>query len=496
MTNAAEHQASGPHSCHLNAPERSATKMRRVLNPAGVVLLTFSALSPASAFFISGDALLHLAGTGAPLAFLAGGLAQALLALLYSEIGAAYPRAGGTYPGLAALLGPAVTFPYVVITIPTLFASVAFISLGLGNYVRVLAPEVPLFGVSALAMLLACGIAVLNIRIGALVTGAFLALEMVALAAIAVVGALHPVRPLPEVLLHPVLLDHGALAPLPFAALALAFVSGIWATGGASMAICFAEEMHEAQRKIGRVVAWTGAIAVVVISGPMIVMVLAIDDLPGVLGAESPIAAFLQRTGGPVLASVVSAGVIAAIFNCLIATLMAAGRVCYATGRDGLWIAAVNRTLGSLHAKFGSPVAATLIITAMSLAALCAGERALLIFISGNVSDFILVSMAILIGRRRRQTGHHFKAPLHPFLPLFGFGIAGAAIVADWMDVETGRPSILLLTGIFFAAAVYFRHRLREASARWLVAEVDAPTGDPRRDPPLIGAAVPAGLKG
>lgn len=70
--------------------------LRRVLSPVGVTLLTFSALSPVVSIYIGGNAVLHLAGAGAALAFLAGGVASAILTLLYAEIGAAFPRAGGT----------------------------------------------------------------------------------------------------------------------------------------------------------------------------------------------------------------------------------------------------------------------------------------------------------------------------------------------------------------------------------------------------------------
>ena len=48
---------------------------------------------------------------------------------------------------------------------------------------------------------------------------------------------------------------------IPFLILALATVSGVWSCGGASWAMYFAEEMHDARRKIGRVIAWTGVFA-------------------------------------------------------------------------------------------------------------------------------------------------------------------------------------------------------------------------------------------
>jgi amino acid transporter len=85
------------------------------------MLLAFSALSPAFSVYIGGDAVLHLAGTGAAVAFLVGGLTAAILGLLYAEVGAAFPGAGGVYPSLAALLGPLLAFPYIVLLAPIVF---------------------------------------------------------------------------------------------------------------------------------------------------------------------------------------------------------------------------------------------------------------------------------------------------------------------------------------------------------------------------------------
>lgn len=257
--------------------------------------------------------------------------------------------------------------------------------------------------VAGVAILAATGIALLNVRFGAIVTGAFLAVEGIALAILTMVAALHPVRSLPQVILHPVMLSHGALVQTPLSVLALAAVSGLWATAGASWALYFAEEMHEVRQKIGRVIAWMGALAALTIAGPMVLMVLGAGDLKTILGAEAPIAVFLTNTGGPVLANVVSLGVVAAIFNAMIANVMAYGRFLYSTGRDGMWVGPINRFLATLHPKTGAPVAATLILAVMSIGVMFIGEKALIIFLSGNVSDYLLVSLAILVGRAPKR---------------------------------------------------------------------------------------------
>ena len=453
----------------MQDPEGTPPTLKRVLSPAGVMLLAFSALSPAFSVYIGGDAVLHLAGTGAAAAFLLGGVAAAILGLLYAEVGAAFPGAGGVYPSLAALLGPLMAFPYIVLLAPIVFAQTAFAALGMADYVRVLAPGLPLLPLACAGMAAATVIAVLNIRFGAIVTGAFLAIEAVALTILTVVATLHPTRSLGEVLLHPVMLDHGVLKAAPLFTLGLATLSGMWACGGASWGMYFAEEMRDAQRRIGRLVAWTGAIAAVTIAGPVIMMLLSAGDVKAVLAAEAPIAVFLRQTGGPVVAAVVSAGVAAAIFNSLVACMLAYSRYLYATGRDGIWPRPVNRLLSDLHPRLNSPVAATVLLAGLSAVTMFFGEKALLILLSGNVSDYLLISIAILVGRRKGATGQFYKAPLHPFVPVFGLGVTAMALVADWLDPDAGRPSVILLVSLFLAALAYYHFRLRQVSRGWLI---------------------------
>lgn len=450
--------------------------LERVLSPIGVMLLAFSALSPAFSVYIGGDAVLHMAGTGAAVAFLLGGVAAALLGLLYAEIAAAFPGAGGVYPTLAALLGKLMAFPYIVMMLPIAFAGAALAALGMADYIRVLIPSWPALPVAFAGLAAATVIAVMNVRFGALVTGVFLGIEAIALGILAFVAATHPARSLSALLTHPVMLDHGVLKQTPIFALGLATVSGLWATGGANWALYFAEEMRDVRRRIGRVVAWTGAIASVTIAGPMILMLLSARDLPAVLGAEAPMATFLKLTAGPEVSKIVSLGVAAAIFNALVASVMGYSRYLYATGRDGVWPAPISRVLARLHPRLNSPLVATALL-AIGTALICLiGEKALVILISGNVADYLLIAIAIFIGRRSGATGRDFRAPLHPLIPILALVVTALSIVADALDKEAGRPSIILLVSLFLGALAYYHVRLRAVSKGWRMSSESADT--------------------
>ncbi|MDE2356774.1 MAG: APC family permease [Alphaproteobacteria bacterium] len=462
----------------MHEVDTAPTVLHRVLSPLGVTFLTFSALSPAFSVYVGGDVVLHIAGTGAALAFLLGGLTAAILGVLYAEVGAAFPGAGGVYPSLTALLGPQTAFPYVVLMLPVAVGQVAIAALGLADFVRVLVPGAPYLGVAFAALVGGALLSILDIKRGALVTGVFLGIEVISLLVIVGESLGHPVHSLPWLLTHPVMVDKGVLTTPSVFVLGLATVSGMWACGGASWALYFAEEMHEARRKIGRVIAWIGVLAAASIATPMILMLMSLDDPRHVLAAEAPFAAYLAARAGPAVTAAVSVGVSFAIFNSLAAAQMAYSRYLYATGRDGLWPAPVSRFLGQLHPRFRSPMMACLILTVAGGAMCLAGERAVLILISGNVADYALMALAILVGRRIGRTGKDFRAPLHPAVPLFGLTVTVLAVIADLLDPQAGRPSILILAGLFVGALIYFRFRLRESAAAWRVGGAEAPAAD------------------
>jgi amino acid transporter len=432
--------------------------LSQVLSPAGVALLTLSALSPVMSVYIAGDALLHIAGTGAAMAVAIGGALSALVTLLYAELGAAFPRAGGLYPSLSAVLGRFITFPMVLLGVPIAIGTTAFTAVGLSDYVRVLVPGLPPLPIVFGGISLAALIAVLRVRTSAVITGVFLAVEAIALALLTAVAALHPARHLGEVLVHPVMFARGELISTPLAVIGLALVSGVWVTGGAGYALYFAEEMR-APRKVGRAIAWTAAVAAVVSALPIVLTVTSAPDLRAMLNAQTPIVAFLAQVGSPIVAAAVSAGVVAALFNSLTASVMGYSRYFYATGRDGLWPAPISRVLVTLHPRFCSPWAATLVVGVLAMMTSLLGERAILILISGDVSSYILMAIGVWISRPRGQTGRWFRAPLHPLIPLLSLAYGLFAIVMDWLDPDAGRPSTILLSSLFTLGLIYYRLR-------------------------------------
>jgi hypothetical protein len=88
------------------------------------------------------------------------------------------------------------------------------------------------------------------------------------------------------------------------------------------------------------------------------------------------------------------------------------------------------------------------------------GEPFLLILSSGeNISEFLLMATAVLVGRRLGKTGANFRTPLHPLIPILAILAAVMFAWADWMDPAAGRPSVIILAALTVGSLAYYRLR-------------------------------------
>jgi amino acid transporter len=426
--------------------------------------------------------LLH-AGSGAALLFLLGIAAAVLWAVVYAELGSAYPYAGGDYVGVGSILGPWAGAATLVLWTVTAGPSVAFEAHIVSDYVRELAPNLPDAGITFGAVGAALVIALLAVRTGAWVTGIFLAVEMVAVLGLAGAGFWHPVRSLTDAVLHPVALaisPGGAgnmLAPVALAVLASAGVNAAFGTVGGNQAIYFGEELRDPHHRMGRVIlmaTMTGALATAL---PVIAVVLGARDLGSLLHSPAPFATFMSQTLGAWAGPTLSAGVALAVFNAVIAQMMQYARLFYSVARDGLFPGPVNRLFVRVHQGSGVPRTATLVMGGFTALCCLFSAHALLVFISGLlVYGWSLVCLAVLVGRAKGLTGKpgYWRAWLHPVAPVLGLVLAAIFAVADLADPDAGRPSLILLGIIMVIAIVWSQTVLKRRGWTPALADVAA----------------------
>ena len=455
----------------LGSASGTADRLHRGLNSFGVLLLALSCLSPIFSIYGAGaDVLVH-AGTGAAATFLLGIGAAIVWAAVYAELGAAYPYAGGDYVGVGAILGPWAGFACLTIWAVTAGPTIAFLAKTIAINFAELAPAVPPTVTTFVALAAALGVALLAVRTSALVTGLFLGLELLAVLALVATGLWHPVRSIAEVVLHPVALDAaGGLGSVAIGAMALAAVSAAYATAGGNQAISFGEELTEPHRSMGRVVLLAGLAGALATAIPVICVVIGARDLPMVLKSPTPFSAFITSAAGPAAGHALSAGVIVALFNAMIAGIMFYARLYFSLGRDRIFHPKVNALLARVHAGSGAPRGATWVVAAITAVCCLLDSHVILVFISGlTVYCLALVSLAVWVGRRQGLTGQpsHWRSPLFPLAPILGLLLAATFGVADLFDQDAGRLSLLLLGGMIAAALLWHHLVLRRREGGW-----------------------------
>jgi amino acid transporter len=210
--------------------------------------------------------------------------------------------------------------------------------------------------------------------------------------------------------------------------------------------------LHEAPRRIARVVYMALGVAVVTELLPVLGVLIGAPDLHALLSAHDPAPFFIASVGGPWLAKLMSVGVALAIFNAMIAVALMGGRQLYGTGRDKLWPEPVSRAMTLIHPRLGSP---------------CFVDPRVLVLIlgNGNVALYAGLCAAVMMGRRSGATGHAgYRMPLYPLAPLLALAALIAVVWFDLHDVE-GAKGLAATAVVVIASLIYYALVLRRRAA-------------------------------
>jgi amino acid transporter len=446
-------------------------ELSRSLRVVGNVMITLSSITPASSVFIIIPLILVTVGTGSFLALVFAAIVGVFMAFCWGELRAAFPIAGGDYAvvwhafkGRAAPFAGPVSMVLFALWVDTIVFIPAVIALGTAQYLGVVW-SVDTKTAGAVVMLVAAGLAILKVRLNAVLTGVMLAIELAALAIVTVLGLAHLHGGRIGQLFHGWVLGngHGGTTSVTFGAILAITAVAVFAYNGYAAPVNLAEETRGSSRGIARAILWSLLITVIAELVPTTAVLLGAPKLDQATTGSAPLNAFLLATSDSTVNKIVSLGITIAIVNAVIAIVIQFGRVLYSSGRDRAWPGPLNSWMSSVAPKFRTPWFATALVGVMGAVLCLTVSLNTIITLTGAtlVLNYAIVAVGALVGRVTRATDHSpYRMPFWPLPPLLAIA-ALVYITTKQTSTSLEVTGITMLIGLAYWAIVIWPQRGR-----------------------------------
>jgi len=376
-------------------------------------------------------------------AWIAGGGIALLGALVYAELAARRPEAGGQYAYLRDAYHPGVAFLYGwVLLLVIQSGGMAAVAVTFARYTSELAGiginEVLLASITLAALTI---INILGVRSGSNTQTALMLLKLAAIAMLIVCGFVFV--PHSRLQLTPIgdaendlLLRFGAaMTPVMFA------------YGGWQTASFISAELKRPRRDlvIGLLAGVIGVITVYVLVNVVCLRAL---GAAGLAATTTPASTVMRNLLGNRGAQLIAIGIAISTLGFLSQSMLTAPRVYYAMAKDGLFF----RSVGDVHPVTRVPVVAIILQGVVAIVIAISGkyEQILSYVVAIDFVFFGLTGLALFVFRKRDATNAEFKAPGHPYTTAI-FTLACWIVVAATVlrsPVQSAIGFAILFAGI------------------------------------------------
>lgn len=402
--------------------------------------------------------------------WIVGGLLAIAGGLVYAEMGAMMPQAGGMYVYIREAFGPLPAFLYAWVAFWVIiigadaavavgfaqYFAVFFPGLGSGNLVLAFGPiTISASQLVAVALTLVLSAThYFGVKEGARIQGAFTALILLTLLWIAVGGTIAP---------RPAGIGSGPspVAAITMAGIGTALVAVFWTYYGWNEIVAVAGEVSNPRRNL----------PFALILGTGLVTILYVGDnaaflkaIPAAEMANIPQPGFVasDRLFGTGAAFFISIGVTAAAVGCTSAGLVPAPRIVYALAKDGLFPKAFAR----VHPRFRTPSFA-IMVQAAWMSFLCLSGRYDQLYTYATffvILAYATTGIALFVFRRRRpDLPRPYRCWGYPIVP---FVFVASSILLAINTVREQPKETLAGIGILLAGLPFYfsmRRRSKEA---------------------------------
>lgn len=449
---------------------RTETQLERTLGLTAALMIGIGTMIGAGIFVLPGPAA-AAAGPAIALSFVVGGVIALFTALTASELATAMPAAGGSYHFINQGLGPA----FGAIAgfgnwLGLAFAS-AFYVIGFGSYLGLLveafvAPPTLVLGPVVLSEAQLGGFAagVLFVGVNFVSTKGTGDLQnVIVIGLLGILGVF--------VILGGVEADVSTLRPFTpegwgavLPGTALVFVSYL----GFVKITTVAGEIKNPERNLPRAI--VGSVLVVtVLYAIVMVVVLGIVDRGDIADSETAVADVSGIVFGEFFGAA-AVGIVLLTIAGLLATassanasILAASRINYAMGRDGI----VSPSLSEVNDRFNTPGRAILLTGGFILLFVFVGDVALLAKSAAvlHLVVYGLLNVALIVFRETDAAGYApaYEVPLYPWIPIAG-AVTSFGLIAFMDPIEIALALVFVAVSLVWYVG-YVRYRTVDDSA-------------------------------
>jgi APA family basic amino acid/polyamine antiporter len=446
------------------------------------------------------------------LGWIAGGLLSFAGALVFAELGAALPNAGGQYLFLREAYGDLVGFLYgwslfAVIHTGTLAALAVGYAEYFGSFVPALGTDrilvvlpapflthgLPIAAGQLNAVFVIVVLSVINyfgVKEGTVFQGIVTVMKIASFAGFMLLGVLvgrgslsHFTTSAPAAAAGAAgaaaggaLAAPGAAGGITFGSFVLAMIAMLWAYEGWNNITFTAGEIRNPQRNIPlSLVLGMSAITIIYVGMNLVyIYAMPVGDMIATPRIGETAAAVLF---GGAAAKLMAFAVLVSVFGCISATVISGPRVFYAMAQDGLFF----RGLARVHPRYRTPVRA-IVWQAVWSGALCLSGTYTKLYtfvIFAAVLFYALAGASVIVLRRTRPDWPRpYKTWGYPFTPLVYVALCVVVLINTLMSqpVESGIGLAILAAGL--PAYLYWKRRLDQVAGT----SVDAPASSSASD--------------
>jgi APA family basic amino acid/polyamine antiporter len=387
--------------------------------------------------------------TGTITAWVLGGVIALTGALVFAELGARRPEAGGSYAYLREAYHPAIGFLFgwtLLLLIQT--GGMAASAMTFARYARELG-HVPLSegALAAVVLLVLTLVNMLGVRAGASTQNTLMVLKLAALVAVIVAGLA-----IAGAAMAPPASGAADTAPPPVSSggFGAAMVAVLFSYGGAHTAAFIGGEVKDPERTLPRGLV-LGVLCVIVVYVLVNLACLRVLGVERLAASTAPAAEVMRSAYGEVGARVLALGVAASTLGFLSQAMLTAPRVYWAMAADGNFF----RGVAHVHPRTHAPIVAIALQGVAATIMAFTGEygRILDTVVSTDWVFFALTAIALFVLRRRDRGAGRPDPGIrsgHPWTTL-GFLLSCTLIVIAAVAHAPGNAAIgfvLLLAGI------------------------------------------------